>query len=319
MLLSYDNKVLSTFFGEPMTAILHPSMQDFEDVFQFMNRCDIEEYGEPDTSRQDFEELWSEINLEQDAWIIRDEQGNLTGYASIKEATTSYIQELYVSMNLSPNGIEDQLMKVCEDRVKQQTSSNHQLEKSSITGYAQSVNLRLQQIYERFGFIRHTYHYNMRIDFLEPYAPPHWPQQYRLDTFSDKDEKELYHLIESAFDWTGHTMPTIDSWRNLLFRGGRYDPQLFVLLRDGTRLIGAVLSYFEENSGWIRQLAVHKDYQGKGLGALLLKQMFSVFSQLNASGVGLAVSSLNEKACQFYERNGMRRSREIIEYRKQLA
>lgn len=302
-----------------MTAILHPSMQDFEDVFQFMNRCDIEEYGEPDTSRQDFEELWSEIDLDQDAWIIRDDQNNLIGYASIREATTSYIQELYVSLELSPIGIEDQLMKVCEDRAKQQISFSHQLEKSSITGYAVSVNQRLQQMYERFGFARHNYHYQMRIDFTEPYAPPQWPQQYRLESYSEKYEQELYHLIESTFDWSGHTMSSIDSWRNLLFRGGRYDPELFVLLRDGTRLIGAALSYFEDNSGWIRQLAVHKDYQGEGLGALLLKHMFGVFSQKNASGVGLAVSSQNEKACHFYERNGMHRSREIIEYRKPLA
>lgn len=301
-----------------MTVILHPSMKNFEEVYQFMNRCDIEEYGEPDTSREDSEELWSEIDLEQDAWITHDDNGNLTGYASIKEATTSYIQEIYVSMGLSPRGIEDQLMKVCEDRVKQQIASNHKLEKSSITGYAVSVNHRLQQAFERCGFNRHNYHYHMRIDFPEPYAPPLWPRRYTLEPYNDKDEEELYHLIETTFDWTGHAMAPIDSWRNALFRGGRYDPELFILLRDETRLIGAALSYLEENSGWIRQLAVHKDYQGQGLGAMLLKHMFSVFSQKKACGVGLAVSSLNEKACHFYERTGMHRSREIIEYRKQL-
>ncbi len=301
-----------------MTTILHPTMQNLEEVLQFMNHCDIEEYGEPDTSREDFEELWSEIDLKQDAWIARDDQRNLTGYASVREGHTSFFQELYVLMHLSPKGLENELLRLCEDRVRQLLAVNQSIEKSSTTGYAVTVNHRLQQLYENSGYARHNYHYHMQIDFTEPYPPPLWPDRYRLEPYKVEDEQELYHLIETTFDWTGHTMPSIESWRNALFRGGRYDPKLFVLLRDGTRLIGAALSYLEEQGGWIRQLAVNKDYQGEGLGGLLLQHMFSIFSQMKAKGVGLAVSSKNEKACHFYERNGMYRSREIIEYRKQL-
>jgi ribosomal protein S18 acetylase RimI-like enzyme len=110
----------------------------------------------------------------------------------------------------------------------------------------------------------------------------------------------------------------MDAWRNLIFRGGRFDPEFFVLVRAHGSLVGAALSYAEESGGWVRQLAVAKDYQGKGLGSRLLRYMFSVFYKRNLPGVGLGVASLNNKAWNFYERVGMYRKREFIEYRKLL-
>ena len=129
---------------------------------------------------------------------------------------------------------------------------------------------------------------------------------------------ELYHFIQRAFDWEGHEDTPIDLWRNLVFRGGRFEPQLFVLVRDAGRLVGAALSYDEEGSGWIRQLAFHKDYRGQGHGSLLLRHMFYLFQQRNAASVALGVASVNANAVNFYERNGMYRSREFIEYRREL-
>ncbi len=302
-----------------MTAIHHPSMQNLEEVYQFMIRCDIDEFGEPDSSQDDLQQLWSEIDLDHDAWIMRDEQGNLSGYACVSEGNLGYQQDVYILVSRALQGLEDQLMKLCEDRVREKITSDHIETKSSITGYATSTNQRIQKAYESSGFVRHNYHYQMQIDFSGPYDAPIWPDQYRLEPYRLEDEQELYHLYATTFDWSGHVTTSIDAWRKLLFRGGRYDPQLFVMLRDGNKLIGAALSYLEDGSGWIRQLAVHKEYQGRGLGALLLKYMFSVYSQKKASGVGLGVSSKNETAYRFYERNGMYRKREYIEYRKELA
>lgn len=302
-----------------MTAIHHPSMQNLDEVYQFMIRCDIDEFGEPDSSKEDLQELWSKIDFKQDAWIVRDAQGILSGYACVSEGNQCYQQDIYILVNQAPQWLEDQLMKLCEDRVREQIADHPADGKTAITGYSTSTNRRMQRAYESSGFLRHNYHYQMQIDFSGPYDAPLWPAQYRLEPYKPEDEQELYHLYATTFDWNGHVTASIDAWRNLIFRNGRYDPQLFVMLRDGKTLIGAALSYFEGGSGWIRQLAVHKEYQGKGLGALLLKHMFSVYGQKKASGVGLGVSSKNETAFRFYERNGMYRKREYIEYRKELA
>ncbi len=64
----------------------NPDPDQINDVLEFMNRCDIAEFGEPDTSREDLEQLWSEIEISRDAWIVRDEQRDITGYANVSGA-----------------------------------------------------------------------------------------------------------------------------------------------------------------------------------------------------------------------------------------
>lgn len=301
-----------------MTLVNHPLQQDIDDVFNFMNLCDIAEFGEPDTSREDLEQQWVEIDIERDAWLARDLQGQVVGYCDVVKENERFNIDIYIHPVLSPEGLEDSLMQNCEARIRELASMDGLHSTSTLVGYATRSNAR-QQIYEKYGFERVNYHFRMQIDLPEPVAPPQWPAHYWLDTYRESDEVELYRLIDSAFTWPGHVMPSLEAWRHHIFRGGRYDPQYFILVRDGERLVGAALSYNEEVHGWIRQLAIHKEYQGKGLGSMLLRQMFSLYSQRNIPRVALGVSSKNENACQFYERHGMYRSREFIEYQKNLA
>jgi len=297
--------------------IKHPVLTDIDPVFQFMLACDIEECGEGDSSREDLEEQWSEIDLNQDAWVVYDDAGKMIGYACIKGKKGKYWQELYIHGKLTPTGVEDDLADHCQKRMKELLEATS-IEKASLTGYATGVNQRIQQVYERHGFIKQLYQYRMQIDFTQPYEPPSWPANFVLSAFEENEEIELYELIQSTFNWEGRSRMSLESWRNLLFRGGRYDPEYFVMVRDGGRLVAAALTYAEETNGWIRQLAVAKDYQGKGLGGRLLRHMFHIFYSRGLPRVGLAVASTNNNACQFYERNGMKKAREFIEYRKEI-
>ena len=301
-----------------MTTIIHPKVTDLDKVFQFMLACDIEEYGEGDSSREDLEEQWSGLDLEQDAWISCDEKGEILGYASLTSHDGRFDQDIYIHRRLTPQNLDDGLADLCLQRVKDIVTAE-KMENSYITGYATGENHRLQQVYERHGFTRQTYHYRMQIMLDQPFAAVDWPANILLSNYEEKDEVELYELINQAFTWQGRTIPTLESWRSLIFRGGRYDPLYFVLLRDGGKLIGAALSYAEEAGGWIRQLAVAPAYQGKGLGGKLLRHMFEVFSSAGLPSVALSVASANSNAFQFYERNGMKKTREFIEYRLEIS
>jgi len=289
-----------------------------DEVLQFMIACDISEFGEADSSREDLEEQWDEMDLAKDGWIARDTRGNIIGYAGVTGEKGRYGIDFYVHNPLSPEGLEEELMGKCLARANELAFQDSSADSAHLTGYATSVNQRLQEVFEKNGFDRHTYHYRMQIDFNGPVEPPQWTEEFTLSAYQEDDETELFQLIQSAFTWEGRTPISMDAWRNLIFRGGRYDPEFFVLVRSNGKLVGAALSYAEEVGGWIRQLAVAKDYQGKGLGSRLLRHMFSVFSKKNLPGVGLGVASLNSKAWHFYESVGMYRSREFIEYKKHL-
>jgi ribosomal protein S18 acetylase RimI-like enzyme len=299
-----------------MTDFQTLTKTNLDEVLQFMIDCDISEFGEADTSREDFEEQWDEMDLSKDGWIIRDTQGNIIGYACVSGENGRYGIDIYIHFQLSPEGLEDELMGRCLERANK--LALQVADEAHLTGYATSVNHRLQQVFEKNGFDRHTYHYRMQVDFSGPIEPPQWPDDFTLSSYKEDDEIELFNLIQSAFTWEGRDPISMDAWRNLIFRGGRFDPEFFVLVRAHGRLVGAALSYAEESGGWVRQLAVAKDYQGKGLGSRLLRHMFSVFYNRNLPGVGLGVASLNNNAWNFYERVGMYRKREFIEYRKPL-
>lgn len=296
-----------------MTRIIHPQRNDLDRVFQFVVACDIEEFGEVDTSREDFEQQWEEADLDHDVWIAIDEQENILAYASVSLVNTRYTVELYLSGKLTPIELDGELMKNCLDRVND-IVLEHQDEKATIVGYCSNSNARLCQLFKGSGFQEKTYHFRMQTDFEGLVEKPVWPQEYRLDAFTSNDEPELYQLITEAFNWEGHVTPSLDAWRWLVFRGGRFDPQYFVLVRENGRLVAAALSYAEDTGGWIRQLAVTKDRQGKGLGGLLLRHMFWLFSKAGLSNCALGVASANSNACQFYERNGMHKTRHFIEF-----
>ena len=298
--------------------IINPKPHEIDEVLDFMNQCDIAEFGEEDTSREDMEQLWSEIDLAQDAWIVRDEQRRVVGYANVSDAGEGDQMDIYIHPTCTPAGIEDDLMRLCIERAGRRLVDPARETQAFLIGYASSLNLRLQQVYEKSGFERHTYHFRMQIDLNSPVPPPEWPSNFHLADYRPEDEHELYTFIQRAFDWEGHKDTPIELWRNLVFRGGRFEPRLFVLIRDEGKLVGAALAYDEEGSGWIRQLAFDRDYRGRGLGSLLLRHMFTLFQQRGAASVGLGVAAVNENAISFYERCGMHRSREYIEYRKRM-
>lgn len=302
-----------------MTRFQNLKKKDIDEILRFMIACDIAEFGEADSSLEDLEEQWDEMDLEKDAWVARDIDGNVTGYACVSGENDRYGMDIYVHAQLCPEGLENELMGKCLERAAEIVLKSPGFTKAQLTGYATIANHRLQYVYESNGFDRHTYHYRMQLDFNGELDPPEWPEGFSLSPYQDKDELELFNLILSTFTWEGRDPLSMDAWRNLIFRGGRYDPEYFVLVRFGGKLVGAALCYAEESGGWIRQLAVAKEFQGKGLGSRLLRHMFSVFQKKGLPGAGLAVASLNTNARQFYERVGMYRKREFIEYRKLLG
>jgi len=300
-----------------MTTILHPQKTDLDRVYEFMTACDIEEFGKGDTSREDLDQQWEEFDLQRDVWIACDDSGKILAYASVYGYEERYTFEMYLHRSLTPIGVEDELAAYCLKRINELTATK-QVVTCSVNAFASSTDTRLQKLFERNGFVRKTFHYRMQIDFDQPLEKPEWPENYSLSAYTDNDEDELYELVTAVFDWEGHITPSLETWRDLVFRGGRYDPEYFIIVREGNRLVGAALTYAEDAGGWIRQLAIAKDQQGKGLGGLLLRHMFWMFFNAGLNNCALGMASANRNAGQFYEHNGMKKTREFIEYRREV-
>jgi len=192
-----------------------------------------------------------------------------------------------------------------------------------LTAYANGLNPGIRAAYESRGFTIEKFHYRMQMDFTTPYPAPEWPAGLTLSPVTPADEKDLYALIISAFDWHGVDPLSFEDWHKQIFRGGRYDPELFLMLHKEGRLVGAAICYDEGSRIWLKELAVSKELQGQGIGSLLLKQVFALAGQKGTKSpaggiptVALGVVSLNPKAMEFYERSGMTRTREFVQYHR---
>lgn len=298
-----------------MTTLEHPIIDEIKDVFDFMCANDIAEYGEPDSDFGDLEDEWKETDLKRDVWILK-ENGRICGYSLVSGEGDRFHMDLYAHNDHTPAGWIDRLIEPALERVKEKKGNNP--DKVRLTVYSCNVNRGVGEALRRYGFSVHTWHYRMQVDFSGPMEAVEWPQDFCIGPYTPDAEEELYNLIKSTFDWQEHEMPPIEDWRKHLFRGGRFDPDYFVLVRKDGKLVGAALSYNEGPWGWIRQLAVSKDLQGQGFGSKLLRHMFHIYQQAGKKSVALGVASLNQNAFQFYERVGMKMTREFGEYRIEL-
>lgn len=298
-----------------MPQITNPSQDEIINVLDFLNACDIAEFGEADSVLEELQEEWEKIDLAQDACLLK-EGGRIVGYTCLSGRSSGFQLDLYIDNEFSKEGWGDKLAQKAIDRAIEIKSQRSDAQPLILTAYASSVNTELNAILLRNGFQAHTWHYRMQIELRGKIEPIPWPADFEIRPFEQKDEVALYHLIESAFDWEGHVMPSFEDWRGFLFRGGRFDPRYFVMVLRGGELVGAALSYKEDSLGWIRQLAISKKLQGQGFGSKLLKHMFFVYQSAGADRVALGVASANQNAFAFYERCGMKQVRKYTEYQK---
>lgn len=300
-----------------MIEIKHPTSEMINDVLEYMNACDIAEIGKPDSSLDDLAQDWDEIDLEKDAWIVVDD-GRICGYACVMGEEQRYTIVFIAHQLLTPAGWADDLFKCALERVNEFKAAQKAGESITIIAYAGKDNQEVNDVLLRFGFSPHTWIFRMQKELTVDEGPVVWPEEFDLKAFRAEDEEELYHLIEKTFDWQEHVMPSIDIWRDHLFRSGRYDPEFFIMVRRQGKLVGAALCYNEEPGGWVRQLAIARELQHQGYGSKLLKHVFHRFAQAGVKSMGLAVASVNQNAFEFYERCGMRKVLEITDYRKTI-
>jgi ribosomal protein S18 acetylase RimI-like enzyme len=98
-----------------------------------------------------------------------------------------------------------------------------------------------------------------------------------------------------------------------------FEPGLWFIAESSGEIVGCVLCPNYEDEGWVRQLAVSRDWRRRGLGTALLRQAMSEFTRRGRKEIGLVVDSWNRTgAKELYERAGMTVAREHVRYEKTL-
>lgn len=106
-------------------------------------------------------------------------------------------------------------------------------------------------------------------------------------------------------------------WPFAAFEGFLGEPGFLVATVDG-RVVGYVVADTVPNAGrtlgHVKDIAVHPDYRGRGIGAQLLGSALTVMREKRASRVKLEVRESNDSAIRLYRRFGFQFRRTLPRY-----
>lgn len=293
-----------------------PAAEEAEAVTQLIAACDIADYGTPDIELDDVLVDWGRpgFDLDKDA-VVAVENGRIIGYAAI---TRSGHRDAYVDPEHLGRGIGSRLLAWSEERAAEQLSPG---ESVFLGEPVASVNEASRKLLESAGYEPVRNYWRMVAPLEGPPPSPNWPEGVRVRTFDrERDDRAVHTLIQESFgDNERHVPESFEEWEAGMIDREAFEPGLWFVAESEGRVVGAVLCPAYEEDGWIRQLAVSRDWRRRGLGTALLYQAMAEFHRRGRKELGLVVDSWNRTgAREMYERAGMHVDREHLRYEKEI-
>jgi mycothiol synthase len=150
----------------------------------------------------------------------------------------------------------------------------------------------------------------MGIDLPSEIPEPEWPEGVSVRTYGgeEAEAREIKDLLDLAYaEEFHHTPATFENWSRFMFEDPMFDRKVWFLAVAEGKIVAAALNWDE---GYIKDLVVHPEWRGRGLGKALMYQTFGEFKRRGLPRVTLKTDSNNPTdAWRLYERVGMAKER----------
>jgi len=155
-----------------------------------------------------------------------------------------------------------------------------------------------------FAQVRSAFTMSKTLGGAEDVPPP--PDGVMIRRFDDGDDRALYEVHEASFaDSWGFRPSTFDAFDESL-HADNWDPSLVFLAEAGGGVVGHLVSFLDDNEGFVGMLGVIKPWRGRGIATALLHRAFAEISTRDRTEVKLGVDALNPHgAVALYESVGM--------------
>jgi mycothiol synthase len=295
-----------------------PERSDAEAVTDLVVTFDVAEFGAPDFELDDLLADWASpgLDLKRDAWLVEAPDGTLAAYGILYFDDDA---DVYVLPRFRGRGIGTELLGLVERRAVERADTRSEV----VVGQAlSSVNAGGRALLERAGYEAVRSYWRMVLSLGDgARLDPQWPKGVSVRTFDpERDAKAVHSLIQSAFaDNERHREQPYAEWVAQNIDREAFDPTLWFLAAAGDGLVGVIVCPAYETEGWVRQLAVARDWRGRGIGTGLLRKAFAEFHRRGRPHVALVVDSWNRTGAKaLYERAGMKVEREHTRFEKTL-
>lgn len=288
--------------------IRSPRQEDAEAVYNLVIACDIEDFGAPDFDLQELLDMWSGFDMENNVWVVENQDKKLVGYAFLEEDSEEKLFSYgFVLPSARGNGVGTMLLNAIEERAKVLANS------SGIPKRLQNLIPTLcedaQTLLKLWGFNPVRFYKRMSIRMDEVPSMPLILDGITITAFvPNQDERSVYDAYVEAFaDHWDFEAPDFEAWLQKT-KLSSFQPEWWFLARDeqGT-IAGFALSRMNEDTLFINQIGVRRPYRGRGLGMALLQQALYASYEAGQPVVSLGVDTANlSGAYRLYEKVGMK-------------
>ena len=297
-----------------------PVMGDLERVSGLIRACEEADQGEAESTVGDLRGVWNgtTFDLSRDTWLVRRADGEPIGYGHVRsrEEGRRFEGFGYTHPGERGNGIGTKLVRAMESRAREGSGP------AVLGTVINHTNDGARGLLADHGFEEMRNYWQMRIDLGGGVPAPEWPDGVTVRTFrAGADEEAIHTLVQETFaESFGFVATPFEEWTHTMMGVESFDPRLWFVATSGEEIVGAALCPDYEDEGWVRQLAVRREWRRRGVGTALLRHAFAEFGLRGRTRTGLVVDSYNRTGARaVYEEVGMRVHRQYDGWDKELV
>jgi len=297
-------------------AFLTPAVAaDAAEVAEVVAALESSLYGSSTFSQADLAGEWSELDLEQDARVLRDGH-RIVGYGVVRARGEPWRVEGYVRPDALGRGIGTLIATSLEQDAARRGARR-------IQNNVLEADVGARRLLESLGYGAVRVFREMRVELEAPPRAPEWPDGLRVVPFdAERDALEFHAAHQEAFaDHWDHTPRDFRSWSKCHLGSERFDPALWCVVRAGDEIAaGTICTGDTYGGGFVHALFTRRRWRKQGVGTALLADSLARLWERGERSVGLGVDAASDTgAFRLYERAGMTPTLGWVMYEKQLG
>jgi mycothiol synthase len=276
--------------------------EDAEAVFKLYAEWQKSNYGQVEIGR----EMYATVLASADGAFVAETEGRIVGEA---DASGGWI-DVGVDPSVRRRGIGTALLRAAEEAATAEPTLVMALQSDRPGAAFARAN----------GYEKAWEVWLMGIDLPEEIPEPQWPDGITVRTYSgeEAEAREIKDLLDLAYAEEFHHKPaTFENWSRFMFEDPMFDREVWFVAVAEDRIVAAALNWDE---GYVKDLVVHPEWRGRGLGKALMYETFGEFKRRGLPRVTLKTDSNNPTdAWRLYERVGMAKERTYEIFQKGSA